>query len=252
MYNKAREARAASAVIIDTTPSTPTPTAHQLARAAFKERQAAERARSFKTWDQMSDRGNRNGKSLPKAFARVEARVAERAAKTGHNARAPLDASVDNFDGDEQYMAPTARAEINLLDIMQPARGKSARGELDLSSLSCLFRDTERSRFATAAFASESARHPNSIPYPLLVPGSSLSLDDYLFEDSIPAELIAELFPTDEAVPAPRREAPVDVDSDRTDEEDNDDALPRENDDEEQWELATVGASEFSFVSVTG
>lgn len=229
MYNKAREARAASAVIIDTTPSTPTPTAHQLARAAFKERQAAERARSFKTWDQMSDRGNRNGKSLPKAFARVEARVAERAAKTGHNARAPLDASVDNFDGDEQYMAPTARAEINLLDIMQPARGKSAR-----------------------AFASESARHPNSIPYPLLVPGSSLSLDDYLFEDSIPAELIAELFPTDEAVPAPRREAPVDVDSDRTDEEDNDDALPRENDDEEQWELATVGASEFSFVSVTG
>ncbi|KAG8925878.1 hypothetical protein FRC01_009586 [Tulasnella sp. 417] len=228
--NKTREARAASEVIIDNTPTTPTPTARQLGRAAFKERQAAERARSMKTWDQLSNKGSRNGKDagLPKAFARVEARYAERAAKTGSRPGARLDASVDNFDGDEQYMAPTGRAEVNLWDIAQPARGKSAR-----------------------VFAAESARHPSSIPYPLLVPGSSLSLDDYLFEDSIPAELIAELFPTDEAVPAVRGEAPVDVDSDRTDEEDNDDAMPRENDeDEEQWELATVGASEFSFVSV--
>ncbi|KAG8924910.1 hypothetical protein FRC00_004561 [Tulasnella sp. 408] len=228
--NKAREARGASEVI-ETTPILPTPTPHQLARAAFKERQAAERARSVKTWDQMSDKGSRNGKDagLPKAFGRAEARYAERAAKTGVRPGAPLDASVVEFDGDEQHMAPTSRAEVNLLDIMRPARGKSAR-----------------------AFASESARHPSSIPYPLLVPGSSLSLDDYLFEDSIPAELIAELFPADEAVLEPRRADPADVDSDRTDEEDNDGALPQENDDddEEQWELATVGASEFSFVSV--
>ncbi|KAG8972228.1 hypothetical protein FRB90_010285, partial [Tulasnella sp. 427] len=174
MYNKSREARAASEVI--TTPSTLTPTARQLGRAAFKDRQAAEREKSFQRMGRLYDRGARSGKdlNLPLSSARAEARYSERNAYAVRTEN--LIDSVYNFN-EEQYMPPASRTiEVNLMDIIQPARGKSAK-----------------------VFASERARHPDTIPHHLLVPGSSVSQDDYLFDDTIPAELIAELFPADEA-----------------------------------------------------